>query len=338
LRVVLFNYFIRPLFTGCFTINKELMKKINLRPGIFTVLISLTFCFTNRVHAQDGYFTTYGHRVAKGELEICMMTDFTSPSKYGRMEGMRNYLSEMPEIEYSPSDQLCLEFMPEAFQEFGTGIAKFTGLRFEARYRLFKKYIPFNPTIYFEYEDLDIETRFKMETSGWILPPYTEEEEESGIAREKVLENRIILSQDLGNWNVALNWINEIDTRTGFTGFGYACGVQYGIPGRHSTGSYYCTMHPSEISDQPGKCPQCGMDLSGRNNGAFLVPASLSFELVGALGDEGAAKIIPWRQEHYFQPSIMLHMPGRNMLCAGFAFGLTDASDDLLRLMWMKEF
>lgn len=27
------------------------------------------------------------------------------------------------------------------------------------------------------------------------------------------------------------------------------------------TGNYYCTMHPEEVSDKPGKCPKCGMDL-----------------------------------------------------------------------------
>jgi len=27
------------------------------------------------------------------------------------------------------------------------------------------------------------------------------------------------------------------------------------------TGKYYCPMHPEEVSDKPGKCPKCGMDL-----------------------------------------------------------------------------
>jgi hypothetical protein len=24
---------------------------------------------------------------------------------------------------------------------------------------------------------------------------------------------------------------------------------------------YYCSMHPDVVSDEPGKCPKCGMDL-----------------------------------------------------------------------------
>jgi hypothetical protein len=27
---------------------------------------------------------------------------------------------------------------------------------------------------------------------------------------------------------------------------------------------YTCTMHPEVISDQPGKCPKCGMELVGK--------------------------------------------------------------------------
>lgn len=28
-----------------------------------------------------------------------------------------------------------------------------------------------------------------------------------------------------------------------------------------SAGTYTCTMHPEVISDKPGKCPKCGMEL-----------------------------------------------------------------------------
>ena len=288
--------------------------------------------------AQDGYFTTYGHEIHKGELEIALMVDHTAPSAFKRGLGQKNYLSEMPEIEYHPTSQLALEFMPEAFQEFGTGISKFTGFRFEARYRLFKDEVPLNPMIYFEYEDLDPETRFKMETSGWINPPYEESGEEP--EREKILENRFVLSQNINNWNVALNWINEVDARTGFTAFGYSMGVQYNLfADDEGGGEYVCPMHPEEGSVTAGKCSKCGISLISKSDKSnFWVPASLSFELTGALGDVRKMGIVSSRQEHYFQPGIMLHLPEFNMLGVGFALGLTDASDDLLRLMWMKEF
>ncbi|MBI4929577.1 MAG: hypothetical protein HY841_02355 [Bacteroidetes bacterium] len=289
--------------------------------------------------SQEGYFTTYGHEVEKGELEFMLMIDHTAPSKVKRDEGQHNFLSQMPEIGYCPTDQLSIELMVESFQEFGTGIAKFTGFRFETRYRLFKKEVFFNPTIYFEFEDLDAETRFKMETSGWIIAPY-KEEPEGEPKREKILESRLILSQNIGNWNVAFNWLNETDTRTGATPFGYALGAMYKLTPHyeHEVSVYSCPMHSDEVSDKPGECSKCGMKLTGKGSKKNVVASTLTFELLGGLGDDQQMGIIPWRQEHYFQPGIMLHLPNGLMLSTAFAIGLTDASDDLVRIMLMKMF
>lgn len=294
---------------------------------------------TNASFAQEGYFTTYGHEMEKGETELMLMFDHTAPSKVKRNEGQRNFLSQMPEIGYCPTDQLSIEFMTESFQEFGTGIAKFTGFRFETRYRLFKKEIFLNPTIYFEFEDLDPETRFKMETSGWIIPPY-KEEPEGEPEREKILESRFILSQNIGNWNIAFNWINETDTRTGATLFGYSMGAMYKLTPHyeHEASVYSCPMHPDEVSDKPGECSKCGMKLTEKGDKKNVVASTLTFEFIGGIGDNKQIGIIPWRQEHYFQPGIMLHLPNGLMLSTAFAIGLSDASDDLVRIMIMKMF
>lgn len=302
--------------------------------GIVIFMLISTIC-----EAQEGYFTTYGHEIEKGELELMLMFDHTSPSKIKREEGQRNYLSQMPEIGYSPTDQLSIEFMPEFFQEFGTGISKFTGFRFETRYRLFKKEVFLNPTIYFEFEDLDPETRFKMETSGWVISPY-KEEPEGEPKREKILESRFILSQNIGNWNIAFNWLNETDTRTGATPFGYSVGAMYKLNhhSEHEEDSYSCPMHHDEVSDKPGECSKCGMKLTKKGDKKGIVASSFAFEFFGALGDNKKFGIDPSRQEHYFQPSIMLHLPNGLMLSTGLAIGLTDASDDMFRIMLMKMF
>ena len=293
-----------------------------------------TFMLTSAIStAQEGYFTTYGHEVEKGELEFMLMIDHTSPSKVDREEGQRNFLSQMPKIGFNPTNQLEIELMVESFQEFGTGNAKFTGFRFETRYRLFKKEVFLNPTIYFEFEDLDPETRFKMETSGWIITPY-KEEPEGNPEREKILESRLILSKNIGNWNIAFNWLNETDTRTGATPFGYALGAY----SEHEASVYSCPMHSDEVSDKPGECSKCGMKLTGKGDKKNVVASTLTFELLGGLGDNKQFGIIPWRQEHYFQPGIMLHLPNGLMLSTAFAIGLTDASDDMVRIMLMKMF
>lgn len=310
--------------------------KTHLIAGISIAIFAL---FSSLAIAQEGYFTTYGHEMEKGETEFMLMFDYTSPSKVKQNEGQHNFLSQMPEIGYCPTDQLSIELMVESFQEFETGIARFTGFRFETRYRLFKKEVFLNPTIYFEFEDLDPETRFKMETSGWIIAPYTQEPE-GEPKREKILESRLILSQNIGNWNVAFNWLNETDTRTGATPFGYSLGTMYKLtPHKENEISvYYCPMHPDVMSDKPGECSKCGMKLTGKGDKKNVVASTLTFELYGGLGDNKQLGIIPWRQEHYFQPGIMLHLPNGLMCSAGFAIGLSDSSDDLVRVMLMKMF
>lgn len=306
-----------------------------LKPSLMAAIILIT----NVLSAQEGYFTTYGHEVEKGETELMIMLDHTSPSVPDREEGQRNFLSQMPKIGYNPTDKLEIEFMVEAFQEFGTGISKFTGFRFETRYRLFKNEVFLNPTIYFEYEDLDPETRFKMETSGWVGEGHGNGEE-GKEGREKILESRFILSQNIGNWNIAFNWINETDARTGSTPFGYAAGAMYKLTPHyeHEASVYSCPMHPDIVSEQQGACSQCGMKLIGKGCKKNVVASRLTMEFLGGIGGPEKIGIYPAKQEHYFQPGMMLHLPNGYMVSTAFAIGLTDSSDDLVRLMFMKMF
>lgn len=311
------------------------MKKNSL--SVIAALLLLFFGL-NTLSGQEGYFTTYGHEIEKGEIELMLMVDHTSPSLFDHREGQRNFLSQMPKIGYNPTSQLEFELMVESFQEFGTGIHKFTGLRFEARYRLFKREVFLNPCLYVELEDLDPETRFKMETSGWVVTPYEEAGEEGEPRREKICESRLILSQNVGNWNFAANWLNETDTRNGYTAFGYSLGAMWKLPAHSEweVNRYVCPMHPEETSDKEGSCSKCGMKLKGGEHKSILRPGAFTFELLGALGDNKQLGLIPGKQEHYFQPGFMLHLPNDFMISTAFAIGLTDASDDMFRVMFMK--
>lgn len=279
------------------------------KKGTITVLAILVFGFAAGVRAHEGYITTYSHHITQGEFEVMLMNDFTSPSEPKKEEdGRGEYFSQMIELEYAPTDRLAFEFMIEAFEDIKTGEKQITGFRYEARYRLFEDGTPLNPSLYLEFEDLHVDTRYKMEVSGWVLPPYEEGGEEP--FREKILESRLLLSQDIGAFNVAFNWINESDLGSGVTAFGYSLGFLF----RLGQGAGQHAHH-------------------GENPG-FFTPASLAFELFGALGDTKAFGIRQERQEHYFQPSITVHVGENLMFSAGFAVGLTQASDDLIRLNW----
>ena len=268
--------------------SKKLRQILIVSVGILLQCFGISF-------ADEGYMDTYNHHIWRGELELMLMNDFTSPSDLKQeKDGQKDYFSQMLELEYAPTSQLVFEFMLEAFEDIGTGEGKFTGFRYEARYRPFKDEVPLNPTLYLEYEDLHPKTRYKMEVSGWVDPPYEEEGEEPD--RERILESRLILSQDFKPFNIAFNWINETDLSSGETAFGYSFGI----------------LHRSH-------------------------PVSLAFEFLGALGDTKKFDIQPSRQEHYFQPSMMIHVGKNSMFNIGFGIGLTKASDNMVRLNygWM---
>ncbi len=320
---------------------------------------------------NNGYFTTYNSEVERGELELMFMNDLTAPSKFRRQEeGFGDYFSHMVELEYGLTDQLATEFMIEWFEDVETGQAKFTGFRWENRFRLFRNPVPLNPMIYAEYEDLDPETRFKMEVSGWVRPPHKRVERE--VDRERILETRLILSDYIGPVNAAFNWINETDLPSGETAFGYSLGLMWmihrggGYQTRIPDGTYACPMHPNQRASKPGSCPQCGMPFEASSNShgagckcgtempgcscthchgeAVTCPCAhagmvgIGLELYGALGDTKDFALWPSRQEHYLGPILTYHLDGHWMIHTQLAIGLSESSDNLVRFTIGYEF
>ena len=306
--------------------------------------------------ADDGHIVAYTSQIEKGEWEIMLMNDLTFPSLARRNEGQNTYFSQMLEVEYYPTNQLALEVMWEAFEDTGTGFWKYTGARYEARYRLFEEKVPLNPMLYVEYEDLDPLTRYKMEVSGWVIPPYAEPTPVSEPRRESILETRLILSQpfDHERWNVAFNWINETDlNNSGLTAFGYALGLtrrfhgaghgEHGDSGHedheHEHNGVEHTSYETSYQHEghAGEHGEEGADHPLTRH-RWLMPTSAGVEFDGALGDTRAFGIVPSRQEHYVVPNIMFHT-GKHTMCQLAVFiGLTGASDNLLRANWMWHF
>ena len=258
---------------------------------------------------NGGYFAVYNHHIEKGEKEIMLMSDYTSPSKANREEGQKNYFSQMLELEWAPTDKFATELMLEGFAEPG-GVKRFTGFRWENRYRIFKDDVPLNPMLYTEYEHLSHLTRFKMEVSGWVHPPYKEKEETGPEKDERIMETRLVLSEDFGGTNVAFNWLNETDLRNTKTDFGYLFGVM------HKLGK--------------GGHEQHGASHEGHSGGGFRL-AAVGVELWGALGDSRKLDLAPSRQQHYLSPVAMFHLGDDIMFHVSPTIGLSKVSDNLLR-------
>lgn len=164
-------------------------------------------------------FVLYNHHTPEaGEKELMLMNDLGQEA-----DGTR-YAAQMIEFELGITDRLTTEFMVEGQKTDGVGGYRFTGFRWENRYRLFEYGTFLNPVLYMEYESLAEDTKYLMEVSG--------REDATPIAkprlRERVLETRLILGHDFSSdFNAAFNWINESDLDTGVTAFGYTFGLNY---------------------------------------------------------------------------------------------------------------
>ncbi|MBI2840626.1 MAG: hypothetical protein HYX75_20105 [Acidobacteria bacterium] len=298
------------------TMTRKTAAGRGIKGGVLTLTFLLCLLSSGALlRGNDGYFTTYNHHVEKGELELMIMSDFTVPSSANRNGGQNNYFSQMLELEYGVTDKYASELMIEAFQDVG-GTVRFTGFRWENRYSFFKENKWLNPVVYMEYEHLDYATRYKMEVSGWVRPPYEEEESSEPEKDERILETRLILSHDFASTNVAFNWINETDLRGGLTDFGYSIGLMHKLGASH---------HHAEGPDHESG------GAHAEHRGAGL--AAVGVELIGALGDSRRLALRPRDQQHYLQPMVMFHLGKGWMLHTGAAVGLTPSSDRLLLRM-----
>lgn len=312
-----------------------LIDQLRKWPFCLLVLLLASLGLTGPAEAgSNGFFVTYNSEIEKGELELMLMNDITAPSHFRRDEGLGTYMSHMIELEYGITSQLATEFMMEWFEDFETGDAAFTGFRWENRYRLFKDDVLLNPMIYAEYEDLDPRTRYKMEVSGWIDPPYAESVEEPD--RERILETRLVLSQDVGPVNLALNWINETDLASGDTAFGYALGAMWMLHGGHSEDHHEAAHHNRTHHDKKAARPSDKEQEEAEEHHGKGV--GLGLEMYGALGDTKSFSLNPKRQEHYLGPIIMYHINKHWMTHAQLAIGLSKASDNLVRVNFGYEF
>ena len=260
------------------------------------------------------------------------MTDFTEPAERSADEKLGGYISQMLELEYGITEQLATELMLEGFVDTTHSYGKFTGFRWENRYRLNKdENWWLNPVLYMEYEDLDSKTRFKMEVSGREDSKGEPAEEDQ---RERIMETRLLLSRDFGPWNLAFNWINETDMRrSGFTDFGYALGLRYTLTDHHheqedENDSTAMTAHHGHHGLAPRK----------PNLASRWKPAAIGLELFGGLGNSRAFGGSFDVQPHYLSPILMFHPSEHLMIHLGAAFGLTGVSDDLIRTGIALEF
>jgi len=300
--------------------------------------IGATFALGSAAWAGNGAnFVLYDYHTAeKGEAEFVVMTDFSTD-----VEGEPSYIATMIEFEYGVTDWWTMEFMAEGQQTEGQDFIN-TGWRLENRFRLFPYGTFLNPVIYTEYESLKPETKYLMEVSGRTDTP-----EPAGPEKdERIFETRLILGQAVTDkLDVAFDWINETDTRSGDTAFGYAFGINYLL--------YASGGEVHEHKGHGGTAGQAGHEghgsalehanhlIGGHQPDPFTIShVQLGLEMFGALGDTVLGVTAdPDVTAHYGGVNAMVHFESGLHLMAGVALGLTDVSQDrLIRTMVGYEF
>jgi len=188
--------------------------------GLFGVLSVLPAPVCAQEKAPAPYFVTYDHYLEDvGALEI-----ETTPL-LGRSDGINTFLSDLTEFEYGAKRWWTTELYID-WQHTRHEGTLFTGFRFENRFRPFLEQHRINPVLYIEYEHLNGADKTLKEIAGFdskedVKVPNSEARHE----HEREIETKLILSSEIGAWNLSENFIGEKNLLGGPWKFGYSAGL-----------------------------------------------------------------------------------------------------------------
>ena len=171
---------------------------------------------------ESPYFVTYNHHLEDaGDLELAVSSTIGVPRSQPRA-----YFAPYSEFEYGVTRWWTSELYLEGQSTSGDS-ALFTGWRLESRFRPLAAEHAINPVLYLEYENINEASRIKKEIVG-KAPLDNQANAELSQNHAHELEGKLILSSNIGQWNVAENLIAErnLTANEGFE-FGYAIGVSH---------------------------------------------------------------------------------------------------------------
>jgi hypothetical protein len=178
---------------------------------------------------ESPYFVTYDHHLEeRGNMVVETATTMGVPQTPEKAEpderGQSFYAAPYVELEYGVTNQFTGAAYLEGQGTLGDS-ALFTGWRVEGRYRPLAKEYRINPIFYLEYESLNDASRIAKDIVG-SGPDLDMANSRLRTSKAHELETKLILSSDVGGWNVAENFIvdKNLLRGEGFE-FGYALGV-----------------------------------------------------------------------------------------------------------------
>jgi hypothetical protein len=215
------------------------------------------------------YFVTYDHYL-EGVDELEIATNATN----GHDPAINTFVGNYTEFEYGVRRWWTTELYVDLQHTNHEG-SLFTGFRFENRFRPTLEPHKINPVFYVEYEHLNGADKILKEIVGFdskedLAVPNDVAKEEA----EHEFEAKMILSSQIGEWNLSENFIGVKNVHGEPWEFGYAVGVSR--PLAHATGRR-CTFCAEKFAagiELYGGLGEWG-DFTLRNTSQYLAPVFL---------------------------------------------------------------
>jgi hypothetical protein len=191
------------------------------------------------VHAQDDYFVTYSHELAKPDtLEISAKNITGSP------KGGDAFVASALEFEYGIKTWWTTEFYLDGQTTSGQS-TPFTGFRWENRIRTLSREHWINPVLYFEFADINGADKTLLEVVGHdsrtdLLGRNNRHE------KKREAELKLILSSNFKGWNISENFLAEKNLANAPWEFGYAVGGSHMLATASSAKP--CTFCPQSFA------------------------------------------------------------------------------------------
>jgi hypothetical protein len=262
--------------------------------GLFSALSLLNAPVRAQEKTPAPYFLPYDHYMEEvGSLEI------ETDAVLGQAHDINTFLGGATQFEYGVRRWWTAElYLDWQHTQHEGGL--FTGFRVESRFRPLLEPHKINPVLYVEYEHLNGADKILKEVVGFdgkedMAVP------NSVARREKKheIETRLILSSEIGEWNLTENVIGEKNLNGNRWEFGYAVGLSRpfaAVAGR--------------------RCAFCAEKFAA------------GVELYGGLGTWGNVTLRGTSQ--YIAPLFLWALPSNTTIHVSPGWGLTDKSVRIL--------
>src|SRR5215510_14957371 len=215
------------------------------------------------------YFVTYDHYMEERDaLEIA------NAAVLGRDKTINTFWGNWTEFEYGATTWWTTAFYLDAQHTRHEG-SVFTGVRFENRFRLSTHEHAINPVLYVEYEHLNGADKTLKEIVGFdskedLAVPNSVAREE----KEREIETKLILSSEIGQWNLSENFIGSKNVHGEKWEFGYAVGLSRSLAA--GTGRR-CTFCAEKFAAGVEVYGGLGVwdDITFRNTSQYIAPVFL---------------------------------------------------------------